>query len=213
MAKVTAPLLSLGARGTIGKTQTYATWKGVPYARQRVVPSNPNTSAQQETRNAFGWLQAVYKLFSATASNPWVAYAKGKPLTGRNAISRFNLAALRTAVDLSTLIFSPGNGGAPAAASAAGVGGAGTVAVTLTAPDLPAGWTINEAAAVAILDQDPQSDNSYASYTATANAAPWTCTIDVPSADNWRWGAFFSFTKPDGTIVYGPSIEGMTTST
>ena len=50
MAKVTGPLFSLDARGTIGKAITFAYWKGVNYVRSRVVPNNPNTDAQQAIR-------------------------------------------------------------------------------------------------------------------------------------------------------------------
>jgi len=43
MSKLTGPLLSFGARGQIGKAMVTSTWKGVPYARQYVVPANPQT--------------------------------------------------------------------------------------------------------------------------------------------------------------------------
>lgn len=38
MAKVTAPFMSLAARGTIGKALTASAWKGVAYMRLRVIP-------------------------------------------------------------------------------------------------------------------------------------------------------------------------------
>jgi hypothetical protein len=38
MAKVTAPFLSLAARGTVGKAITASAWKGLPYMRVRVIP-------------------------------------------------------------------------------------------------------------------------------------------------------------------------------
>lgn len=51
MAKVTAPFLSLGASGTVGKTLTASVWKGVAYMRQRVIPQNPNTADQIAIRD------------------------------------------------------------------------------------------------------------------------------------------------------------------
>lgn len=54
MAKVTAPFLSLDASGTFGKTLTASKWKGRNYMRQRVIPANPNTTAQQIVRSALG---------------------------------------------------------------------------------------------------------------------------------------------------------------
>lgn len=50
MAKLKAPLLSLGASGSIAKTLTYFTWKGLNVVREHVVPSNPNTALQQTQR-------------------------------------------------------------------------------------------------------------------------------------------------------------------
>ncbi len=51
MAKVTAPFLSLGASGTVGKTLTAATWKGIAYMRQRVIPQNPRSMDQVAIRD------------------------------------------------------------------------------------------------------------------------------------------------------------------
>lgn len=213
MAKVTAPLLSFSARGTIAKTQTYASWRGVPYARQRVVPSNPNSSAQQETRNSFKWLQGVWKLLSADAVAPWNAFAKGKPLTGRNAFGSFNIAALRTATDLTDLVLSPGVGGAPPVAGVAAVGGAGTATLTVTAPELPSGWTITEAVGVLIMDQDPQTDSDFTSYSATDDTAPWELDFTGLPAGDYEYGVWMVFTKPTGEIAYSPGTGGTVTAT
>lgn len=46
MVKLTGPMFSLGASGTLAKAVTFATWKGRAYARTRVIPSNPRTGLQ-----------------------------------------------------------------------------------------------------------------------------------------------------------------------
>jgi len=51
MARLTGPLLSLTARKTIADTVTYLLSRGISVARQRVIPANPNTTAQQTARN------------------------------------------------------------------------------------------------------------------------------------------------------------------
>lgn len=51
MAKTTGPLFSLEAHGTVGKTVTYASWKGRPYVRRRVIPLNPFETDQVAARN------------------------------------------------------------------------------------------------------------------------------------------------------------------
>lgn len=50
MAKLKAPLLSLGASGKIGNAIVFFPWKGVNAAREYVVPANPKTTPQQTQR-------------------------------------------------------------------------------------------------------------------------------------------------------------------
>ena len=53
MARVTGPLMSMEASGTIGKTLTFANWVGRQYVRRWTRPSNPQTAYQMDQRNAF----------------------------------------------------------------------------------------------------------------------------------------------------------------
>lgn len=53
MARVTGPLMSMEASGTIGKTLTFANWVGRQYVRRWTRPSNPQTADQMDQRNAF----------------------------------------------------------------------------------------------------------------------------------------------------------------
>lgn len=50
MAKLKAPLLSLGASGALGKAIVFFPWKGIDAAREYVVPTNPKTAAQDTQR-------------------------------------------------------------------------------------------------------------------------------------------------------------------
>lgn len=54
MAKVTSPLMSLDASGSVAGAITFSKWKGRNYVRQLVIPANPRTSGQQATRAALG---------------------------------------------------------------------------------------------------------------------------------------------------------------
>ena len=56
MVKITGPMMSLDAQGTLGDAITFAKWKGRPYVRQRVIPSNPKTGAQLGRRAMFKFL-------------------------------------------------------------------------------------------------------------------------------------------------------------
>lgn len=53
MARVTGPLMSMEASGTIGKTLTFANWVGRQYVRRWTRPANPQTQGQMDQRNAF----------------------------------------------------------------------------------------------------------------------------------------------------------------
>lgn len=46
MAKLKAPLLSLGASGAIGKSLVFFGWKGIDCVREYAIPANPKTDAQ-----------------------------------------------------------------------------------------------------------------------------------------------------------------------
>lgn len=53
MARVTGPLMSMEASGSIGKALTFANWVGRPYVRRWATPSNPQTEGQVDGRNRF----------------------------------------------------------------------------------------------------------------------------------------------------------------
>lgn len=84
MAKVTGPLLSLDASGTVASTVTFSRWKGVNYVRQRVIPTYSNTFKQAAIRDLIrdasqAWktnatispttIDATYKAEFATAAS------------------------------------------------------------------------------------------------------------------------------------------------
>ena len=84
MAKVTGPLMSLDASGTVAKTATFSKWKGRNYVRQRVVPMNPQAAGQVTTRGNLGVL--------AKAASAVLTVAKDVALLGslffQNAVSK-----------------------------------------------------------------------------------------------------------------------------
>ena len=76
MAKLKAPLLSLGASGAIGKAIVYFNWKGLDVAREYVIPSNPKSASQVTQR---GYLHsAVDQIHAAmsAAANPLISIDK-----------------------------------------------------------------------------------------------------------------------------------------
>jgi len=207
MAKVNAPLLSFSASGTIAGTQTYSKWKGRPYVRQRVTPANPDTAAQQLTRNTFSWLNNVWKNAPALLTGPWVAYALGQVLTGRNAFVGQNTRALRSETDLADMIFSPGAKGGIIPAAIATTPGAGQLSIALTAPALPSGWSITAAVAVCIRDQDPQTEVLYSMGSGSDATDPYAVVITgLTASELYRVGGWFVYEKPDGSAAYSASL-------
>lgn len=212
MARTIAPLLSFGASGAIAKTQVYSSWKGRPYARRYVIPSNPNSVDQQETRNTFRWLNNVWKFMPAGAVAAWQLYGQNNRFTDRNGFIKINLSDLREEATLANFIFSPAAGGGLVAAGISVTPGATQLAVTLTAPTLPTGWTITKAIAAAVRQQDPQSGVLYTVFTAEDAATPFVPTITgLAAAQVYVVGGWFEFLKADGNPAYGQAL--MTTGT
>lgn len=213
MAKTTAPLLSFGASGAIAKTQVYSSWKGIPYARRYVVPANPNSLAQQDTRSIFKWLSQVYRYMPAAAVAAWQLAANSRQMTDRNLFVKNNLTNLRAGVDLSTFVFAPSaNGGLPAAAIAL-TPGVGQITVALTAPSLPSGWTITEAIAVAVRSQDPHSGVLYTMFSGVDATSPYSIVLTGLGAHSYEVGGFFEYADDAGNPAYGVSISNSATST
>jgi len=208
MAKTTAPALSFGAAGQVGKTIVYARWRGRSYVRRHVVPFNPQTSAQTQVRTVFSFLQSVYKRAPALFIAPWEAYASGKPFIGRNAFNKFNIPPLQTDTDLSGLVFSPGAlGGLPPTAAVA-TPGSGQLSVAVTAPSpLPTGWTITSAIVAAIRDGDPHSSTFTVVTADEDTTSPYTVVLTGLTASQlYRVGAWLKWLRPDGKVAYSPSI-------
>lgn len=94
MAKLKAPVMSLGATGQLGKTLVFFPWKGLNVVREYVIPTNPDTTLQQAQRKILR--EAVAKVHDAQARalNPLdrddqiaysaLAQAKGKIWTWFN---------------------------------------------------------------------------------------------------------------------------------
>lgn len=212
MAKTTAPLLSMGARGQIGKSQVYASWRGISYARQLVVPSNPNSTAQQATRGVFAAMSDLWKNGPTLLLAPWNAFASGKPLTGRNAFIGENISALRGEADRALFKASPGARGGPAAVSVtAADGGTGDVDIAIVAPPTPDGWTLSSAVAVVILDGDPAAVVPFpiaaAENTSPVDGGETDIAIDgiFEVGDDLVVAGFLEWTKPNGQTAYGAS--------
>ena len=84
-AKVTGPLMSISASGTIGKSLTYGAWKGIAWCREWFVPANPQSAEQTNMRYA---LQLALEYWQTPLAAPTVAAyntgAEGLKMSGFN---------------------------------------------------------------------------------------------------------------------------------
>lgn len=89
MAILRTPLLSFGASGKLARTLVYFSWKGLDVVREYVVPTNPNTAAQQTQRTLFTDMVASWRNYftDATMRTAWnlAASVSKKAQSGFNA--------------------------------------------------------------------------------------------------------------------------------
>lgn len=213
MAKTTAPLLSFGAGGAIAKTQVYASWKGIPYARKYVIPANPRSTDQTMTRSVFTTLCAVWKNLTSDATAPFMAFATGKPLTDRNAYLKFNVKALRPGTDWTDLVGSPGAaGGVPLAAFSAS-GGSGDISTTVTTPTPPTGWTLTAVVAAARKNDDPHTTTIDTMAVNKVTSTPWEPAFSGLTAGTYIVCAWPVWDTGSGKLAYGASLSHAATVT
>lgn len=95
MVRLTGPLFSLDARQTLGNTIVYSAWKGLNYARMRVVPYNPKSHYQLGIRDTVSWGVEYWKGAYVTASQKtwWGTYAEGTNMSGFNRFMKFFVAS------------------------------------------------------------------------------------------------------------------------
>jgi hypothetical protein len=91
MAKVTGPLMSLDASGTVGKTAVFSKWKGRNYVRLRVTPTNRQTDPQQDARIKTGSvgrsMSIVTKPIAPNLGSQFYLDAKVKAPAGQSWVS------------------------------------------------------------------------------------------------------------------------------
>lgn len=207
MAKITGPMLSLGASGSIAKTLVASKWKGRPYMRQHVIPANPQSVAQSLTRNAFSSAAAIWKVGGPLLRAPWERFAVGQVLTGRNKFQGNYVSENRGEVDLLSWNISPGaKGGLPPLTIVASSPGVNDINLALTTPTPPTGWTLTSAQGFAIRDQDPQTGILFDSVEDEDLAATNVLLPGLTTAVLYVCGAWLKWAKPDTSIAYSVAL-------
>ena len=216
MAKPQAPLLSLGASGTIAKTLTFASWKGRAYVKHPVAGVDPRTAPQAQARDVFKTGDAIWVPAPELLKAPWDRFAAGQVKSGYNAwLGRFvrdNLG--RT--DLQNITLSPGAAGGLRTDAVVLTAGPSQITVDFTNPAPPAGWTLESAVAAAIRDGDPTT-TTFLDVTAGEDDVAQAQVVlgGLTNGVLYVVGAWLRWRKPGGSaatsVAYGPSITGTAT--
>jgi len=217
MAKVSAPLFGFDAAGSVGKTVTFSTWRGVKYAKRHTIPANPKTTSQQEVRNIFSMLNSFWKLAPTGFVAPWTAYAKGRSFVDRNAFTGKNVALLNNSTPLTTmatLLASPGAGGAPPPSALVATAGSEQISCALTLPQAPTGWTLASSYCIAFIDQAPSAAFSQEiAYNSEASTPETNVITGLTAGEDYVVCGFLVWTKPDGSTAYSVSLNDTATPT
>jgi len=95
MVKVLGPAMSLEASGSLGGIMTFSRWKGRPYVRSLVRPSNPKSGGQVGCRSLFKFLSQNWSGVSAPNQATWETRADQKVVSTFNAYMGYNQARWR----------------------------------------------------------------------------------------------------------------------
>ncbi len=217
MPKLTAPLLSMAASGSLGKTMVFSKWKGVAYARQHVIPANPRTMKQTNNRAIWATLNTAWLYAPTAVMAAFNAFAIGKPLTGRNKFFSDNQSLLGgdpVAANMTGFAMSPGaNGGLPPTGLVVAPGDTQLI-ISATVPGVPDGWTLTKAVAAAIVNQNPTDPFSGEWFTAEALVDPYTVTITgLANGTEYAVGYWLVWSRADGKTAYSVSLASTGTPT
>lgn len=91
MVKVQAPMLSLGASGSLAGALVFSKWKGRPYVRELVKPSNPKSGGQVGIRSMMSFLSKQWTNVSSANQVTWQDRADAKVISTFNAYIGYNV--------------------------------------------------------------------------------------------------------------------------
>ncbi len=90
MVKVAGPAMSLEASGSLAGVMVFAKWKGRPYVRSLVRPSNPKSGGQVGVRSMFKFISQNWSAIGSTPQASWEDRADQKVISPFNAFMGYN---------------------------------------------------------------------------------------------------------------------------
>ncbi|KKL89444.1 hypothetical protein LCGC14_1914640 [marine sediment metagenome] len=139
MVKVYGPLFSLDASGTLAKAVTFSKWKGRPYVRQRVIPSNPKSGPQTGMRAMLKFLSQQWTNLDSTEKADWLTRATATTISNFNAYVSYDQTRWRNYLNPSKLDPAAETGTAPDVPTTTPTGGIRQISLSIVdgvnAPD------------------------------------------------------------------------------
>jgi hypothetical protein len=209
MPKLTGPLLSLTAQGSIARTATYLRRAGQNVGRAHAAPSGLPTAAQIGARTLYANLAAEWHVPNDTFQESWTAANIGKPQVAITAFLAKNTRALKGKHNLADLVF-----------GVRAYGGIDTPAFTVTAgshsltiagamPDPILDWEAYLTYIYIVKDTDPQLPGRWTWFDLYAGPPTYSVTqAGLTSGALYRVGAILVFNKPNTYGVYGTPYVG-----
>jgi len=142
MVRLYGPLMSLDASGTIADAVTFSKWKGRNYARQRVIPANPQSVLQVAVRQMMKFLSQNWASMSALEKADWDNLGKATSISPFNAYIAFNMLRWRQMKAPSTLTSALEVGTLQASGAATAVGGYHQAVLSFPIAAVNDGWGI-----------------------------------------------------------------------
>jgi len=139
MVKLTGPMMSITASGSLAKAITYSNWKGRAYARQRVIPANPQSGPQTGMRSMLKFLSQQWTNLSVAEKADWLTRAQATVISNFNAYVSYNQLRWRSYLNPSKLDPAAETGTQPTAPTTTPTGGIRQISLSIVdganAPD------------------------------------------------------------------------------
>jgi hypothetical protein len=142
MVKLSAPMMSLDASGSLANAITFSKWKGRNYARQLVRPANPKSALQVSMRAMMRFLSQSWAAIGATPKASWDALATAGNFSAFNAYIQANQRLWREFLPPSQTHPLPGTGSLPIAVLASATGGIHHIDLAINVTTLLQAWGV-----------------------------------------------------------------------
>lgn len=140
MASTTGPLFSFDASGKIGDSIVFSRWRGRPYVRRLVTPSNPRSAAQTGVRAMMRFLSQQWAGLTATEKATWAALADATNILNFNAYTQQNQKRWASFKAPGKNYPVPETGTQPTITTITATGGVGEVQITASGITPNDGW-------------------------------------------------------------------------